>query len=275
MGKSKKKLTKQQADKNINFIFDHPDYFPDSTVIWEFIGGEPFMEIEIVDYMSDLLTFKMYEHRSDWLENHMFSFSTNGTLYNRPAVRNYVKKHPFHVSVGFSIDGVKELHDRYRVYKDGRGSFNDVIKNVDLYKEDFDVVSTKSTLAHDSLPYVFESVKFLTSLDLDVYMNVVFEEVWEDGDDQIFYDQLVKTADWLIETGKWRTRYVSLFSTHLLRDKNAQALSNQNWCGSGKMLHISTDGKLYPCTRFAPYSMQFRKDGFDFGDIDLVITMKD
>jgi uncharacterized protein len=270
MGENKKKLTKEQADKNIAFIFDNPQFFSDDVVIWEFIGGEPFIEIEIIDYMCDLLKLQMYEKRQDWFENYMFSFSTNGTLYHKSAVRSFIEKNPYHVSVGFSVDGLKELHDKNRVYKDGHGSFDDVIKNIELYKKDFSQVGTKSTLSHESLPYVFESVKFLSSLALDINMNVVFEDVWQEGDDEIFYDQLIKTADWLIETGKWRTQYVSLFSTYILRRSlnEPKQLTNNNWCGSGKMLHISTDGKLYPCTRFAPYSMQYRKDGFDVGDIN-------
>jgi radical SAM peptide maturase (CXXX-repeat target family) len=169
------------------------------------------------------------------------------------------------LSIGFSIDGVKELHDKCRVYLDGRGTFDDVIKNLDLYKGDFGPdASTKATLSHESLPYIFDSVIFLFSTGLNVFMNTVFEEVWQEGDDKIFYDQLMKIANWLIDTGEWRTKAVTLLDYTLLNDIK----SNNNWCGSGKMLHICTEGKLYPCTRLAPYSMQYRKDGFSIGDIE-------
>jgi uncharacterized protein len=162
------------------------------------------------------------------------------------------------------------LHDKYRVYRDGRGSFEDVMKNVELYKSEFEHPGTKATLSHESLPYVFESVKFLSSVGLEINMNVVFEDPWEEGDDKLFYDQLIKTADWLIETGKWRTQHVSLFSPHIVRPDLGEPKTayNGNWCGSGKMLHIGVDGVLYPCTRFAPYSMQYRQDGFDVGNVN-------
>jgi uncharacterized protein len=262
-----KNLTKEQAKKNIDFIFDNPELFYEGSVIWNFIGGEPLLEIELIDYMSDYLKLRMYESRyDDWFANHMFSLSTNGTLYHRPEVRKYIDKNRDHLSIGFSIDGTKELHDKYRVYQDGRGSFEDVIKNVPLYVADFKEATTKATLSHDSLPYIFESVKFLSSLGLAVYMNTVFEDVWQEGDDDIFYDQLIQTADWLIDSGKWRTQCVSLFDSALVESRWEQ--SNQNWCGSGKMLHIDVNGKLYPCTRLAPYSMTHRKEGFSFGDIE-------
>jgi len=264
---TRKKLTKEQALKNINFIFDNPNSFLEKSVVWEFIGGEPFLEIETIDYICDILKLKMWEKRQDWFLNYMFSFSTNGSLYHKPDVRKFIKKNKERLSIGFSIDGVKELHDKYRVYLDGRGTFDDVIKNLDLYREDFQgKISTKATLSHDSLPYIFESVKFLSSLDLQIYMNVVFEDVWKEDDDKIFYEQLIKLADWLIDSGNWKKQFVSLLDTNLITRE--VILSNKNWCGSGKMLHISTEGKLYPCTRLAPYSMQYRKDGFPIGDIE-------
>lgn len=266
---SYKKLTKDQAKKNIDFIFDNSELFYESSVIWNFIGGEPLLEIELIDYMSDYLKLKMYENRyDDWFINHMFSLSTNGILYHKPEVRKYINKNRDHLSIGFSIDGVKELHDKYRVYQNGHGSFDDVVKNVPLYKADFpNNATTKATLSHNSLPYIFESVKFLSSLGLDIYMNTVFENVWQEGDDDIFYDQLIQTADWLIESNRWKTQVVSLFD-YMLFDRRGER-SNQNWCGSGKMLHIDVNGKLYPCTRLAPYSMTSRKEGFSFGDIEM------
>jgi uncharacterized protein len=262
-----KSLTKDQAKKNIDFIFDNPELFYENSVIWNFIGGEPLLEIELIDYMCDYLKIRMYEKRSDdWLSDHMFCFSTNGTLYHKPEVRKFINKNKDHLSIGFSIDGVKELHDKYRVYQDGRGSFEDVLKNVPLYVADFQHhPTTKATLSHDSLPYIFESIKFLSTLGLDIYMNTVFEDIWQDGDDDIYYDQLLQAADWLIETGKWRTQVVSLFDSALIGPRNN---NNKNWCGSGKMLHIDINGKLFPCTRLAPYSMTYRKEGFSFGDIE-------
>lgn len=263
-----KNLTKEQAKKNIDFIFDNPELFYESSVIWNFIGGEPLLEIELMDWMCDYLKLRMYESRTDdWFNDHMFSLSTNGILYHKPQVRKFIDKNKDHLSIGFSIDGVKELHNKYRVYQDGRGSFDDVIKNVPLYKADFgNNASTKATLSHDSLPYIFESIKFLSSLGLNIYMNTVFEDVWREGDDDIFYDQLIQTADWLIETGKWRTQAVSLFD-YMLFDRQGER-SNKNWCGSGKMLHIDVDGNLYPCTRLALYSMTKRKNGLSIGDIE-------
>ena len=58
------KLTKEQAKKNIDFIFDNPQFFSEKSVIWEFIGGEPFLEIEVIDYACDYLKYKMWESRT-------------------------------------------------------------------------------------------------------------------------------------------------------------------------------------------------------------------
>ena len=36
-------------------------------------------------------------------------------------------------------------------------------------------------------------------------------------------------------------------------------LENNNWCGAGKMLSVDAAGNLYPCTRFAQYSLRNKK----------------
>lgn len=61
-----------------------------------------------------------------------FSIQTNGTLLNEGWVQAF-KTHD--VSVGVSIDGPKEVHDAFRVDHAGRGSYDRVVRGIDLLRE--------------------------------------------------------------------------------------------------------------------------------------------
>lgn len=54
----------------------------------------------------------------------MISITTNGTLVTPEAIDFAADQR---VQLCLSIDGPADVHNRYRIYRDGRGSFDDVI----------------------------------------------------------------------------------------------------------------------------------------------------
>ena len=86
-----------------------------------------------------------------------------------------------------------------RVFPDGSGSYDIIRKNVDLWLTQFDG-STKVTFASDDLPLLKESIiQLLNDGIKDISANVVFEDVWKEGDDQVFEEQLKQLADYIID----------------------------------------------------------------------------
>ncbi|MDE5757135.1 MAG: SPASM domain-containing protein, partial [Allobaculum sp.] len=86
-------------------------------------------------------------------------------------------------------------------------------------------------------------------------INCVFEDVWKDGDDKLFELQLTELAYAIIYPCLYENNNCSFFSENIGKPLNAK-LDNHNWCGAGKMLAIDAAGNLYPCTRFAAYSLR-------------------
>ncbi len=43
------------AKAAIDYILIHEDDFKDDSVVWDFIGGEPFLEIDLVDKICDYI----------------------------------------------------------------------------------------------------------------------------------------------------------------------------------------------------------------------------
>lgn len=254
-----KKMEFQTAKKAVDYILKDREYFEQRSVIWEFIGGEAFVEIDLVDRITDYIKQQMFLLDHPWFDSHRFSFSSNGLLYDTPPVQKYIKKNKAHLSIGLSVDGNKIKHDLQRVRPDGSGSYDDVVKNVPLWLKQFPESSTKATFSHEDIPYLKDSIISLWQLGIKtVSANVVSEDVWQEGDDRIMEQQLKELADYTIENKLWDDYSVRFFDPGIGNPLKEDEL-NSNFCGAGKMLAIDCDGNFLPCVRFYGISLNNRE----------------
>lgn len=256
----KERMSWETAKAFIDYVLSHENDFPEESVIWDFIGGEPFLEIDLIDKICDYLKEQMFKLNHHWFNSYRFSFSTNGINYHEPKIQKYIEKNRSHLSIGITIDGTEKKHDLNRVYKiTERGSYKDVVRNIPLWLEQFPNGGTKVTISSADIPYITESVLHLYSLGIkEVNINVVFEDVWQEGDDKLFEEQLMTLADAIIDGGYYQDYACSFFS-ELIGKPLDPVLDNNNWCGAGRMLSVDAAGNIYPCTRFAQYSLREKK----------------
>jgi len=291
---SKERMPWEVAKKAIDYILDHEEEFREESVVWDFIGGEPFLEIDLIDRICDYLKQEMFRRNHHWFNSYRFSFSTNGINYDSEKVQNFVKKNMNHLSIGITIDGTQRKHDLNRIWKtkemeqdimpkpeEEKGSYKDVVRNIPLWLEQFPNAGTKVTISSADIPYIKESVLHLYSLGIhEVNINVVFEDVWNEGDDKLFEEQLMQLADAIIDGGYYQDYACSFFSEHIGKPMDIK-LDNQNWCGAGKMLAVDAAGNFYPCTRFAGYSLRSKnpiiigniRDGIDQNKLRPFLTL--
>ncbi len=269
---SKERMSFEVAKQAVDYILSHEADMPEEAVVWDFIGGEPFLEIDLIDKLCDYIKIEMYRRNHHWFNSYRFSFSTNGINYHTEKVQQFIKKNITHLSIGITIDGTQRKHDLNRIWKtpemeqgimpkpeDERGSYADVVRNIPLWLEQFPGESTKVTVSSADIPYICESVLHLYSLGIhEVNINVVFEDVWKEGDDRLFQDQLMQLADAIIDGGYYRDYACSFFAEHIGKPMDIKT-DNQNWCGAGMMLAVDAAGNFYPCTRFAGYSLRSKK----------------
>ncbi len=254
-----KKMIFETAKRVVDYILADRDNFKDRSVVWEFIGGEAFVEIELVDRITDYIKQQMFLLDHPWFNSYRISISSNGLLYGTPSVQRYIKKNKFHLSVGLSVDGNKMKHDLQRVRPDGSGSYDDVVENVPLWVSQFPNSSTKATFSHDDIPYLKDSIISLWNIGIkNVAANVVFEDVWEEGDDIIMEQQLRELADYVLENKLWDECTVKFFDPQIGNPLTEEE-KNRNYCGAGKMLAIDCEGNFYPCIRFYNISLNNKK----------------
>ncbi len=291
---TKERMSWDVAKQAIDYVLDHEADMNEESVIWDFIGGEPFLEIDLIDKICDYLKVEMYRRKHHWFNSYRFSFATNGINYGTEKVQNFIKKNHAHLSIGITIDGTKRKHDLNRIWKteemqrgitpkpeDEKGSYDDVVKNIPLWLEQFPGAGTKVTISSADIPYIKESVLHLYSLGIhEININCVFEDVWKEGDDKLFEEQLMQLADAIIDGGYYQDYACSFFTEQMGKPLDCK-LDNQNWCGAGRMLAVDAEGNFYPCTRFAQYSLRSKKawiignvrDGIDKNKLRPFLTL--
>lgn len=291
---TKERMSWDIAKQAIDYILDREDEFRDESVIWDFIGGEPFLEIDLIDKICDYIKAEMFRRNHHWFNSYRFSFSTNGINYHTDKVQRFIEKNHKHLSIGITIDGTKQKHDLNRIWKtsdmekgvmpmpeEERGSYDDVVRNIPLWLEQFPGGATKVTISSPDIPYIKDSVLHLYSLGIkEVNINCVFEDVWKEDDDKLFEEQLTLLADEIIDKGLYEQYACSFFVEHLGKPLD-RVNDNNNWCGAGKMLAVDAAGNFYPCTRFAAYSLRSKpawiignvNDGIDQNKLRPFLTL--
>lgn len=226
------------------------------AVIIEFIGGEPFLEVELMDEIMEYFVNQMIIKDHPWQYHYMISISSNGTLYFEPKVQNFIKKYKDRLSLSISIDGNKRLHDSCRVFEDGAGSYDIAIAAVHHYVNVLGgSMGSKMTLAPENIAYTYEAVVGLIEEGYtDINLNCVYEKGWTENHATVLYQQLKLLANYLIENDLVEKIFVSIFTDSMFHPKNPDDV--QNWCGgNGQMISVDYKGDIFPCIRYMESSL--------------------
>ncbi|MDR1323047.1 MAG: hypothetical protein LBK68_01265 [Candidatus Margulisbacteria bacterium] len=246
-------------------------------LVLDFIGGDALMVPDLVDKILRYYQYRAVELNHRWAYRWRASISTNGTLFKNPRVRDFMMKYKDSLSVGISVDGCPEIHDRNRIWKDGSGTMKDILKWWDWYMEwtNREFASTKATCNRETIPYLTKSIKFLhEELGLrQINMNFIFEDMHLTQADLDLLDQeMEKSVEYILEHR--HDLYVGMFSKSFgLGD--AMREPDKGWCGSGAMPCLSINGKIYPCFRFTPNTMHNKDLDFNVGDVWQGLIHKD
>lgn len=237
-------------------------------IVLEFIGGEPFLEVDLIDKIIDYFIEKCIILHHPWIDRFRVSICSNGVLYFTPKVQEFIKKHQTHLSFTISIDGNKTLHDACRVFPDGSGSYDLAIKAAKHYRKYYDaILSSKMTLSPDNINFVFPALVNLWENDYNfIYCNCIYEKGWTIEHAEILYYELKKVADYLLNNHLERIKGTSILNLDLSQQKN---ISDKNYCGGdGNMLAVDYKGDLYPCLRYMESSIGQNQSPYIIGNVN-------
>lgn len=275
--KTKKSLTFDTAkiiiDKLIEDRLNPNSYYYQEdivAIVFEFIGGEPFLKIDLIEQICDYFESQIYQFPDcPWVLNHRYSFSTNGTLYFDERVQNFIKKRNPFVAIGVTVDGNEALHNKCRKFPDGTGSYDLALKAALAERERMGLPATKITVSPENVNYVANGIIDMYKLGFShIIATYAYEEGWTQINAQDMYKQLIQIADWLVENNLQDQIYFSMFEDEKYTFK--ENLLDDGYCGVSQhgMLAVDHEGYLYPCIRFMSSSIGEDIPPFKIGDID-------
>ena len=284
----------EYAKKMVDLILDDPDpigvtgtedaWMLNNGVILDFIGGDSFMHPDIID---EILTYFVQQcviknHR--FLNNWRASISSNGTLFSNKPVRDLIEKWKDNMSIGVSVDGCPEIHDKNRIMaardENGNevGSMKYILEWWPWVKKNLQYTGeqTKATCSKDSIPYLFESLRFMHEVMgmKHINQNFIMEATGCTDEDYMLLDeQFEKCKNYLLEHR--HELYWSMFDKAGIEPRSNSYKAHREaikkgWCGSGAMPSLGIDGKIYPCFRWVPHTMQGYVDqvsNWNVGDV--------
>lgn len=261
--KSNKFMSFDTAKKIVDLLFkmsetDDSTFINTKTkaVILDFIGGEPLLAIDVISKTCDYFWRKAIELRHPWADTFRISMISNGVLYFKQEVQDFIRKYKNRLSFGVTIDGDKEMHDACRVHPDGSGSWGEAnAAQMHYHKMYGNTLSTKITVAPENLPHLDRTVKyFVDNGYTQIHGNPIFEEEWSAEQAKLYYDKLKSVANYILDNHLEESIYVSFFDDNLFKPIPEQ--ENHPFCGgTGDMCAFGTDGTAYPCMRYMNLSL--------------------
>lgn len=235
----------------------------------EFIGGEPLMQIELIDQIWTYLLTRLIQLDHPWQYFIRGNIGTNGILYFQPKVQEFLKKYHNWFSFGISIDGNKELHDSCRIDLNNQGTYDRAVAAALHYKKTYGELPTiKMTLSPDNIHYTYNAVINLINLGyVDINLNCVYEKGWTDYHAKILYKEMLKISDYILENNLCEKIYISLFDENMFSPLPIE--ENNNWCGGAgdTMLAIDYKGDLFTCIRFMESSLNGKCEPLKIGNV--------
>lgn len=243
---SYKSISKEMLNEICKYIFDYCTKHEVKKISIQPWGGEPLLEMEKIKWMYDF-----FENTP--ISVH-FTIETNGVLLTEENVK-WLFEH--NVSIGISIDGNKEIHDRQRVFANTKGSFEYVlqgIKNVKKYYGDnFGIINTitRKSIEHieDILDFYakdinIKHVKFNFVHESEFAANLCLnKEQVIDGTKRVYKKIMsLNNEGYNIIDMNIRHKLLNL----LIRD-NSDICVSQGCTGGTSMIVFDMEGYIYPC----------------------------
>ena len=252
-------MSEEVGKKALDFLIENSGTRHNREV--DFFGGEPLMNLDVV---KNLVAYAR-EREKECGKNFRFTLTTNGVLIDDDLIEFANREMS---NVVLSLDGRKEIHDRFRVDYAGKGSFDKIVPKFQKLVEarggkDYYM---RGTFTHANPDFVND---IRTMLDLgfnELSMEPVVcapddPSALTDEDLEIVMKQYEELASLMLErrkAGKPFTFY------HYMIDLSGGPciFKRVSGCGSGtEYMAVTPWGDLYPCHQFVG------DEKFKLGDI--------
>ena len=241
------------AKATVDFIFQSPA----KAIQIEFQGGEPLLNFPVVKYILEYSAKMAKKHNKEL----GYSLVSNLTLMDDEKLEYLMSVKNFGIATSF--DGPKYVHDKNRIYLNGDGTYDDVvkwIKKIKSNKKNGARLNAMPTITKFSLPYAKEIV--------DEYLRFGFNKTWarslaKIGNAQATWDKIGYPAhefvtfwkeflEYVLEKNRkgimFSERMTTIYAKKITNKKDPYYSELQAPCGAaiGQMVY-DYKGDVFPC----------------------------
>lgn len=221
----------------------------EGAVQYAFQGGEP--TLRGIDFFRKVLEFqKKYNRKGIKVHN---AFQTNGYAIDEEWCRFFAENH---FLVGISIDGIREVHDAYRHDKNGRDTYDKIVKATELmdaFGVDYNVLTVVN---QKTVRHVDEIYSEYRKRGWNYQQYIACLEPLEEGHGKTEYgisaEQygrfLIRLFElWYRDWKKNKQPYIRQFENYvgMLLGYPPEACEQCGTCGIQYV--VEADGGVYPC----------------------------
>jgi len=235
----------------------------------DFFGGEPLMNFQVV---KDLVAYaRSVEKKYD--KNFRFTLTTNGILIDKDVI-DFCNAEMSNVVL--SLDGRKEIHDRYRVDYAGNGSWERIVPKFQQLVEARGGKNyyMRGTFTHQNPDFLADIQQMLDLGFTELSMEPVVcapgdpSELTEE-DRKIVMDQYEKLAELMLKREREGKPFT--FYHYMIDLSDGPCIYKRiSGCGSGtEYMAVTPWGDLYPCHQFVG------EEKYRLGDLWTGVTNKE
>lgn len=227
----------------------------------DFFGGEPLMNFDVVKKLVEYA--RSIEKEKG--KNFRFTLTTNGVLVDDDVI-DFANKEMSNVVL--SLDGRKEVHDRYRVDYQGRGSYDTIVPKFQKFVKARGGKNyyMRGTFTHAN-PDFLEDIKTMLNLGFtELSMEPVVaaqgdESALTEEDKPVVMKQYEELAELMLKRDKEGKPFT--FYHYMIDLAGGPCIYKRiSGCGSGtEYMAVTPWGDLYPCHQFVG------DEKFKLGDI--------
>ncbi len=252
-------MTREVAKQAIDFLIANSGNHHNLDV--DFFGGEPTLNMDVVKYTVEYARSIEKEHN----KNIRFTLTTNGVLIDDDLI-DFCNREMHNVVL--SLDGRREVNDRFRVDIRGKGSYDTIVPKFQKFVKERGDKSyyMRGTFTHYNTDFV-EDIKEMLDLGFrELSMEPVVTDpsspsALTEEDLPVLFDQYEKLAHLMVERHKQGDPFTFY---HYMLDLTCGPCIYKRiaGCGSGtEYLAVTPAGDLYPCHQFVG------EEKFRMGDI--------
>jgi uncharacterized protein len=236
-------VTLETACKAVDFVTGLP--LNGKQLDLGFFGGEPLLRFDLIQAVVAYVEQKPLQVSG----NIAYFITTNGTLLTPEIIAFFQRKN---FSLCVSLDGPERIHDRERLYHNGRGSFQKVFENLQMAVGIVNRLQVNSVYSPETVEFMPEILDFFINSGLKVvHFNPNIYSKWTKDAKPAIVNAFNQVAEQYIDCYRHGCELAVNFLDSKMIVLFKDGFTPDDICGMGSTeWGFAPSGNVYPCERF-------------------------